>query len=536
MIPKLPYDVYPIIIGYLQHDRKTLFSCVLVNRTMSILGMPLLWKNPFSSDESYNTINNYQSALLMRTYLTCFTDEERKYLKNKGVKIRNFRKPIFDYISFMKEIIFCDLLYESINCWILMEYYNYGEKRLNDIKNLNQINEYKIQYSLINSLYHIIFKKNMIKSLGISIYNIKLIDLNDYQFFNDTNISLTNLKNLIIYLKDDCNDNDNEIIINQRSFDFLLDMIKKWCFNIKYIKITNLSLFNDKRITKIQEIVNQQKKLQKLDLLTSSNQNIENIVINDTLKSLRDNNNNNNFLTEIEIHDTDLSDNSILEGLISVKSLKSLLLFRCKGISIDNIYILYNSLIILDKLIFFNNEFPLEFIISTIGKSLKKLKTNQLDELSSEFIFHYCSKTLTHLELSINSSMQNIFYNLIKKLKLIHLGINCYKDSTGIILNDLGFYLPKSLKYLGLFGLFTYKNFCLKHLENLLLNCNIDLESLEIYGTINYNILVIILNYIMKNKNFKSLIIDNNSNCKEWKDPELLLLRDISKLVNMVIR
>lgn len=529
MTPILPYDVFPIIIGYLQHDKNTLFSCILVNRTMSILGIPLLWKNPFSSDESYNTINNYQTALLMRTYLSCFTEEERKYLTNKEVKIRNYRKPIFDYINFMKEILICETLYDSIICWILLEYYDYTKERLNDIKNLEQINEYKMQYSLINSLYHIIFKKNKIKSLKISLYSIKFIDSIDYQFFKNTNISLSNLNNLIINLKDDCNNNNNNNE-NQQSIEILLDMIKKWCYNIKYIKIMNLLVFDNKRIPKIQEIVNQQKNLLKLELFTSSNQNNENIVINDTLKSLRDHNN--KFLTEIEIHDIDFSDNSILEGLISVNSLKSLLLSRCKGISIDNNYILYNSLIILKRLIFVNNKFPLEFIISTIGKSLKQLKTNQLDEESSNLIFKHCSKTLTHLELEINLNVQNIFYNLVKNLKLIHLKINCYKESMGIILNDLGSYLPKTLKYLGLIGLF---NCNVKHLENLLSNCNIDLESLEIYGSINYNILVIILNHIMKNKNFKSLIIDNNLNCRDWNEPELSLLKDISKLVNMVI-
>ncbi|RGB31724.1 hypothetical protein C1646_817139 [Rhizophagus diaphanus] len=535
MTPILPYDIFPIIIGYLQHDRKTLFSCILVNRTMSILGIPLLWKNPFSSDESYNIINNYQTALLMRTYLSCFTEEERKYLTNKGVKIKNYQKPIFDYISFMKEITICETLYDSIICWILMEYYNYTKERLNDINNFeqnNQSNEYKMQYTLINSLYHIIFKKNKVKSLKISLYTIKFIDKIDYQFFMNTNISLSNLNNLIIILKDNYN-NNNEIIINQQqSFEFLLDMIKKWCYNIKYIKIMNLLIFDNKRIPKIQEIVNQQKNLLKLELFASSNQNNENIVINNTLKNLRDHNN--KFLTEIEIHNIDFSDISILEGLISVNSLKSLLLSKCKGISIDNnYYILYNSLIKLNRLIFINNEFSLEFMISTIGKSLKELKTNQLDEESSNSIFQHCSKTLTHLELEINLNLQNIFYNLIKNLNLNHLKINCYKELTGIILNDLGFYLPKTLKYLGLIGLFNYN---MKHLENLLSNCNIELELLEIYGSINYNILAIILNHIMKDKNIKSLIIDNNLNCKDWNESELSLLNEISKLVNLVIR
>ncbi|CAG8724931.1 5263_t:CDS:2, partial [Rhizophagus irregularis] len=289
---------------------------------------------------------------------------------------------------FMKEITICETLYDSIICWILMEYYDYTKERLNDIKNFEQSNQNTI----------------------------------DYQFFMNTNISLSNLNNLIITLKDNNYNNNNEIIINQQSFEFLLDMIKKWCYNIKHIKIMNLLIFDNKRIPKIQEIVNQQKNLLKLELFTSSNQNNENIIINNTLKSLRDNNN--KFLTEIEIHDIDFSDISILEGLISVNSLKSLLLSRC-------------------------------------------------------------------------------------------------------------FYLPKTLKYLGLIGLFNYN---MNHLENLLSNCNIDLESLEIYGSINYNILTIILNQIMKNKNIKSLIIDNNLNCKDWNEPELSLLNDISKLVIMVIR
>ncbi|RIA89554.1 hypothetical protein C1645_850785 [Glomus cerebriforme] len=524
MRPTLPYDVFPTILGYLRYDRNTLFSCILVNRTMSILGVPLLWENPFMSNDSFDTINNYQSALLIRTYLACITEEERKYLINKGVNIRNFRKPIFDYTCFLEEILFCYSLYESILCWILLEYHHYTKKLLIDIKNIH-INEYEMQYPLINSLYHMFFKRNKIRSLGISIDTLKVIDSIDQQFFNDINISLTNLTQLVIYLKDDCYDNND----NQQSFDFLLDMIKKWCHNFKHIRISNLLVFNNQKLSKVQEIINQQQNLQKLDLITPK----ENIVINDTLSNLNGHHNH-NYLSEIEIHETDLSDNSILEGLASINSLKSLFLFRCKGISIQNIFILSNSLIILKKLRFISNEFSLGLIISTIGKSLKELITNQLDEESSEFILIHCSNSLTNLEIGINLNVQHIFYNLIKNLKIFHLKINCYKESTGKILNDLGFYLPNSLKYLSLVGLFTYSSFKVEHLENLLLNCNIVLESLEIYGSVNYNLLVVILNYIKNHKYFKSLIIDN-LNRKEWKEAEFLLLKDISDYGSKVI-
>src|SRR5436309_4950523 len=100
----LPYDIFPIILKFLRHDKSTLFSFVLVNSVVSTLTIPLLWKNPFSDDG----INHYRTALLIRTYVACLNEEERKYLLNKGIKIRDFHKPIFDYARFLKEILYCD--------------------------------------------------------------------------------------------------------------------------------------------------------------------------------------------------------------------------------------------------------------------------------------------------------------------------------------------------------------------------------------------------------------------------------------------
>ncbi len=229
----------------------------------------------------------------------------------------------------------------------------------------------------------------------------------------------------------------------------------------------------------------------------------------------------------MEVHDTDLSDNPILEGLLSIKSLKSLFLSRCKGVSRNQFNLLSKSLILLKRLKFISNEFPLGLIISTIGKSLRELKTNQLDKEAGEFILKHCSETLTHLEVvGVNSSIQKIFYNLIKKSKLNYLKVCLCKES-GQILNDLGKHLPNSLKDLALFGLYTYKGFAVEDLENLLSDCNVSLESLEVYGTINSDFLVIILNYIKRNRNFRSLSIKLYG--KGWEEKELLLLKDINK-------
>ncbi|CAG8537368.1 2470_t:CDS:1 [Funneliformis caledonium] len=518
-MPALPYDIFPIVFKFLRQDRNTLFSCTLVNRTICRLAIPLLWKNPFMSNDSLEEINQYKSALLIRTYLACLTEDERRYLTKKGVEIRKFPKPLFDYACFLEEMMHSCPLYNSVLCWILLEYRKYTKNYLNEISNMYQFDENEIQDPLINSLYSMYFKKSKIKTLGISIEMLKIKDPIDQQLFNKMNLStLSNLSRLIIYLKD----NSFGFKSNQHSFDFLLSIIKKWCHKIQHVRISNLLVFAHQKLPKIQEIMSQQQRLVKLDLLTPK----QNFIIDDILLNLKGHDY--NFLTEMEVHDTDLSDSSLLEGLSSIDSLKSLYLIRCRGISMHNIHILSDSSISLLKLKFINNEFPPGLIISTIGKSLTELITNQLDQEATELLSYHCSESLTHLDIvGINLQTQKIFYNLIVRLKLNSLKISCCRESTGQILNDLGKNLPNSLKYLGLFGLYTFKGLTVEHFENLLSNCNATLESLEIYGTINRNFLVVIYDYIKNHRNFKSLII--NLYGKGWEDKESSLLKDFSK-------
>ncbi|CAI2165383.1 4087_t:CDS:1 [Funneliformis geosporum] len=516
-MPALHYDIFPIVLRFLRQDRNTLFSCILVNRTICRLAIPLLWKNPFTSNDSLEEINQYQSALLIRTYLACLTEDERRYLTNKGVEIRNFPKPLFDYACFLEEMMYSCPLYNSTLCWILLEYHKYTKDRLNGIRNMYQFDESEIQHPLINSLYSMLFKKSKIKTLGISIDMLKIKDPIDQQLFDNMNSSnLSNLSWLIIYLKD----NSIGLEVNQHSFDFLLSIIKKWCHKIKHVRISNLLVFAHQNLPKIQEIISQQQRLVKLELLTPK----QNVIINDILLNLKSHDF--SFLSEMEIHDTDLSDNSLLEGLSSIDSLKSLYLLKCRGISMHNVHILSDSSISLQKLKFISNEFPPGLIISTIGKSLNELKTNQLDKEAAELISYNCSESLTNLEIvGVNLQTQKIFYDLIIRLKLNSLKISCCRESTGQILNDLGKNLPNSLKYLSLFGLYTFKGLTVEHFENLLSNCNASLESLEIDGNINRNFLVVIFDYIKNHRNFKSLII--NLYGKGFEDSSLL--NDISK-------
>ena len=65
-------------------------------------------------------------------------------------------------------------------------------------------------------------------------------------------------------------------------------------------------------------------------------------------------------------------------------------------------FILLKSKITLNTLNFINNEFSLEIILS-IGKFLKVLKTNQLDDDSINFIINNCLDSLIILDIELNN-------------------------------------------------------------------------------------------------------------------------------------
>lgn len=73
--------------------RHTLSSCVLMNRASSAIAISLLWSNPFMID---NNINQFQYALLIRTYTACFTEIEKTYLENNYLDKILYSEPVRD--------------------------------------------------------------------------------------------------------------------------------------------------------------------------------------------------------------------------------------------------------------------------------------------------------------------------------------------------------------------------------------------------------------------------------------------------------
>ncbi|CAB4375709.1 unnamed protein product [Rhizophagus irregularis] len=146
-----------------------LFSCLLVCRSWCRNVIPILWSNPFdklSKDCRYK---------LIRTYITCLSEEEKIFLNSKllkyGFKIPNNKNSLFNYSIYLKELSYVDL-YQSVDSGI--KYYR---------KSFIGRNTYKLTYLITKSLCKMFLTKNItdpsynLQSFKIDKYFIQIDDI-----------------------------------------------------------------------------------------------------------------------------------------------------------------------------------------------------------------------------------------------------------------------------------------------------------------------------------------------------------------------
>ncbi|CAB4444282.1 unnamed protein product [Rhizophagus irregularis] len=96
---KLNRDVLYLISKELQDNKKTLNSCLLVNKTWSEIFIPTLWKNPWKDLVRENEI------LLFDIIISHLSNDSRDNLIQYFNFLKNsYQKPLFDYISFCKHL------------------------------------------------------------------------------------------------------------------------------------------------------------------------------------------------------------------------------------------------------------------------------------------------------------------------------------------------------------------------------------------------------------------------------------------------
>src|SRR4051812_9751647 len=105
------------ILANLQDDRSTLYKCLFVNRLFCRTIIPTLYKKPF--DKTKDHLHYY---LLINTFLSCLNEEEKLYLTQNEIYIKNETKTLFEYGRYIERFFYTDLII-SLDYWFSYKYY-----------------------------------------------------------------------------------------------------------------------------------------------------------------------------------------------------------------------------------------------------------------------------------------------------------------------------------------------------------------------------------------------------------------------------
>ncbi|GBB91003.1 hypothetical protein RclHR1_01810006 [Rhizophagus clarus] len=101
---KLNKDIIYLIFKELQYDKKTLQSCLSVNKIWCEIIIPILWKDP------WKYLGKGNDKLLLNVIFSHLSKESRDYLSRRlNFFTNSYQKPLFDYISFCKHLNFIEI-------------------------------------------------------------------------------------------------------------------------------------------------------------------------------------------------------------------------------------------------------------------------------------------------------------------------------------------------------------------------------------------------------------------------------------------
>ncbi|GBC03531.1 hypothetical protein RclHR1_05180008 [Rhizophagus clarus] len=103
---QLPTDCLNEIFEYLEEDKITLRSCILVNRLWCEIAVRILWRNIWSFQYSvhYNPYRTHVPLAIISTLIACLPDESKNHLYKNGIFIATptYKPSLFNYASFCK--------------------------------------------------------------------------------------------------------------------------------------------------------------------------------------------------------------------------------------------------------------------------------------------------------------------------------------------------------------------------------------------------------------------------------------------------
>ncbi|PKC03127.1 hypothetical protein RhiirA5_424232 [Rhizophagus irregularis] len=219
-MPQLDADCLNEIFEYLEDDKETLRSCLLVNRFWGEISVRILWK----------IIRNYE------TIIACLPNESREVLYKNGINILTTKFPIYNYITYIKNLSIYTI--DEIIKNILKNYQTVTPQSLNYIK-----------FIILQELYKLFMKRiSCLKKLHF--YSYRIIDI--------PNITFILYPGAINCLKD-----LTELSCRSDIYPEFFYQLSQICHNIQHLDIT----FKEVISNGLSDLISVQKNLKYLDIM-----------------------------------------------------------------------------------------------------------------------------------------------------------------------------------------------------------------------------------------------------------------------------
>ncbi|CAB4377644.1 uncharacterized protein OCT59_003918 [Rhizophagus irregularis] len=249
---QLPADCLNEIFEYLEEDKKTLQSCLLVNHLYCEIAVRILWRNVWNFQYKARA-----SSSIIGTLISCLPKESKELLYKNGILIidQTQRSPFFNYPSFCKVL--------SIHKIDHMIQHNLETQQLINLGSLNYI-----KY---------LFSQEILKMFMKQISSLKSLD-----YYSDESKNIQNF--MIIYFPgaENCLTYLTELNCSSDIYAEFFYQISQICHNIKSITIDFEDIISDG----LTELISLQKHLKNLKLLSNNYGGTENFTSSLTKSSL----------------------------------------------------------------------------------------------------------------------------------------------------------------------------------------------------------------------------------------------------------
>ncbi|CAB4397176.1 unnamed protein product [Rhizophagus irregularis] len=99
---QLPYDCLIDIFEYLNDDKNTLYSCLLVNSLWCVIAVRILWRDVWKFYDYHRPHTILLS--IINTLIAFLPKKSKRFLHKNGITIPIQKRPLFNYASFCKII------------------------------------------------------------------------------------------------------------------------------------------------------------------------------------------------------------------------------------------------------------------------------------------------------------------------------------------------------------------------------------------------------------------------------------------------